>query len=361
MLEGEYRRGVKRKTRRTRLKGIHPFHSNQERGEWDPTIIHVFPPYFVHRYVAGGFVWRYMESIFRSGGRLILAEASDPKWKQHDYNFTLPLFVFCHFCGYQTTSMYAWSCACCPGNIASPSSPSPSYVISLPLGPWQTHQTGRKWSALLGRLSGLPLDLWPTDNVYHSTERGRGERGRAVLGLEAERERKHKAGEQSDPKLHLHTELSKLTWATSGKRSLNYDTVNILNTFAGQTRAAWAVCWIYYANWKLTAHFLLLCKRQMRRNKHKFCWVINCRGWHGAEIWLMFSLTFTSHFYSWKVQSKTRTNWWRTAVTTGTYLFFCVFIVRHAFSFCFLLLSGINLLIVSGSAIDGDAGARAAW
>lgn len=62
------------------------------------------------------------------------------------------------------------------------------------------------------------------------------------MGLEAERERKHKAGEQSDPKLHLHTELFKLTRATSGKCSLNYDTANSLNTFAGQTSAAGAVC-----------------------------------------------------------------------------------------------------------------------
>lgn len=63
-----------------------------------------------------------------------------------------------------------------------------------------------------------------------------------AAGLEAERERKHKAGAQSDSKLHLHTELFKLTRATSGKCSLNYDTVNILNTFAGQTSAAGAVC-----------------------------------------------------------------------------------------------------------------------
>lgn len=63
----------------------------------------------------------------------------------------------------------------------------PPNVISLPLGPWQTHQTGRKWSALLGRLSGLPLDLWPTDSVYHSAERqskkGRGGR-KTVKGTE---------------------------------------------------------------------------------------------------------------------------------------------------------------------------------
>lgn len=74
----------------------------------------------------------------------------------------------------------------------------------------------------------------------------------------------------------------------------------------------------------------------------------------------MSSLVFTSHFYSPKVQSKTTTKRWRTAVITGAYLFFCVFIMCHVFSFSFLLVRGINLLIVSGSEIDGDACALAA-
>lgn len=74
----------------------------------------------------------------------------------------------------------------------------------------------------------------------------------------------------------------------------------------------------------------------------------------------MFSLMFTSHFYSPRLQSKTRTKRWRAAAITGAYLFFCVFIMCHVFSPSFLLVSGINLLIVSGSEIDGDACALAA-
>lgn len=74
----------------------------------------------------------------------------------------------------------------------------------------------------------------------------------------------------------------------------------------------------------------------------------------------MSSLVFTSHLYSPKVPSKTRPKRWCAAGITGAYLFFSVFIMCHVFSFSFLLLSRINLLIVSGSEIDGDACALAA-
>lgn len=85
----------------------------------------------------------------------------------------------------------------------------------------------------MGRLSGLPLDLWPTDSVYHSTERGRRER-RGGWWKDTK--------EQSDLKPHLHRDLLKLTGTTSGKHSLNYDTADILNTFAGQIGATGDVC-----------------------------------------------------------------------------------------------------------------------
>lgn len=71
----------------------------------------------------------------------------------------------------------------------------------------------------MGRLSGLPLDLWPTDSVYHSTREAEEKEG-GQGGL-----REHHAGEQSDPKLHLHAELLELSRTTSGKHSLNYDII----------------------------------------------------------------------------------------------------------------------------------------
>lgn len=48
--------------------------------------------------------------------------------------------------------------------------------------------------------------------------------------------------EQSDPILHLHIELLKLTGNISGKGSFSYYTVNILNTFVGKTSATGDVC-----------------------------------------------------------------------------------------------------------------------
>lgn len=107
--------------------------------------------------------------------------------------------------------------------------------------------------------------------------------------------------EQSDPILHLHIELLKLTGNISGKGSLSYYTVNILNTFAGKTSATGDVCWIYYVNssrsLETNCTFLLFGKRQSQWNKHNFC----CFDWsttYGDKVltenWVMLFLHIIS-------------------------------------------------------------------
>lgn len=136
-----------------------------------------------------------MESFFRSTSSLILLDSSDLKWKQHMTLISLSHLSF--VISVNRLTIYARSRACCPGNIVSPAPPtpllspslppSPSYVISLPLGPWQTHQTGRKWSALLGRLSGLPPGFMANRqclSLNRERQRGVGEGGGGVGGRE---------------------------------------------------------------------------------------------------------------------------------------------------------------------------------
>lgn len=83
--------------------------------------------------------------------------------------------------------------------------------------------------------------------------------------------------------LHLHIEPLKLTGTISGKGSFNYYTVNILNTFTGQTSATGDVCWIYYVNCSRSLEtnctFLLVCKRQSQWNAHHFC----CSHWSTTD------------------------------------------------------------------------------
>lgn len=109
----------------------------------------------------------------------------------HDYNFTLTLCLF-SFLWIASLYMHALVHAARAILYLMPPPtpllpPSPSYVISLPLGPWQTHQTGRKWSALLGRLSGLPPGFMANRqclSLNWERQRGVGEGGGRVGGRE---------------------------------------------------------------------------------------------------------------------------------------------------------------------------------